>query len=91
MEEAYDQTLLLITEAVSDALETPVKELPPLSESISLDGLDAILSHTDPADVSVSFSYAGLRVFVHSEGVVYVRPAEEDGGPEFDRPFDHGS
>lgn len=84
-----DDALILITEAVSDALETPIEELPPLSESINLDGLDAIVSASDAADVAVIFSYAGLRVFVHSDGFVYVRPTYEDDDPGVEGAFVH--
>lgn len=63
-----------IAEAVSDALETPIEELPPLSSAIDLDGLDALITNSQPHDVTVTFSYAGLRVLVHSSNTVYVRP-----------------
>lgn len=71
-----------MVEALSDALETPVEELPPLSEAVSLDGLKAVVNHSASEDVTVSFPYAGLRVFVHSGGVVYVRPLAGQGTPE---------
>lgn len=87
MLQSDDRTVLLVTEAVSDALEVPIEELPPLSESISLDGLDAIVSSGNDTDVAVTFSYAGLRVFVHSREFVYVRPTYENGSPERDRAF----
>lgn len=87
MSEQVDRTVFLVSQAVSDALETPIEDLPPLSESIDLDGLDAVVSRTDVADVTVTFSYAGLRVFVHSEGIVYVRTAAEDGEGERGAPF----
>lgn len=74
-----DRALMLLAEAVSDALEAPIEELPPLSESINLDGLAAVVRQGDAADVTVIFSYAGLRVFVHSGGVVYARPTDGDG------------
>ncbi|MGM0370889.1 MAG: HalOD1 output domain-containing protein [Halobacteriota archaeon] len=90
MAEHYDRVLLLITEAVSDMLGRPIEELPPLSESINLEGLDAVMSHT-ASDVAVIFSYAGLRVFVHSEGFVYVRPMCEDGCPNLGGKFVHST
>lgn len=70
-----------IAEAASDALETPMEELPPLSTAIDLDGLDAVITNSQSNDVTVIFSYAGLRVLVHSSNTVYVRPlrsAERD-------------
>lgn len=79
-----DRALLLVSEAVSDALEVPIEELPPLSESINLDGLDAVVSQSDDAEVAVIFTYAGLRVFVHSGEVVNVRPTGEERAPTVD-------
>lgn len=70
-----------MVEALSDALGLPVEELPPLSQSISVDGLDALLNGEDTEDVTVSFRYAGFRVVVHSDGLVYVRPLETEGLP----------
>lgn len=90
MVQDHDRVLLLVSEAVSDALETPIDELPPLSESIDLDGLDAVVSHS-AADVAVTFSYAGLRVFVHSDGFVYVGPTWEDRALELDAAVPHGN
>lgn len=83
-----DRALVLVTEAVADALDVGIDELPPLSESISLDGLDSIVSER-AADASVTFSYAGLRVFVHAEGLVYVRPTSESGTAGPDGGFSH--
>jgi|AntRauTorcE11898_2_1112593.scaffolds.fasta_scaffold73428_1 hypothetical protein len=91
MVENYDRTLLLITEAASEALETPVAELPPLADCINLDGLDAVVGNTDADDVTVIFSYAGLRVFVNSADFVYVRPASEDWWPELDETITYSS
>ena len=66
-----------ISEAASDALETPVKELPPLSNAIDLDALDAIITNNRSHDVTVTFSYAGLRVLVYSNNTVYLRPLHD--------------
>jgi hypothetical protein len=82
MAQDSDRALFLVTEAASDALETPIEELPPLSQSIDLDGLNAVVNCPDAADVTVCFSYAGLRVFVHSSGFVYVRPTRANGVPD---------
>lgn len=79
---SVDDALMPVVEALSDALETPVEELPPLSEEISLDGLQAVMNHSGSEDVTVTFPYAGLRVFVHSRGIVYVRPLAGPGASE---------
>ena len=82
-----DRALILVIEAASEALEVPIEDLPPLSESINLDGLDAVVNYSEDAEVTVTFSYAGLRVFVHSSGLVCVRPRWDDGTPRSDGAF----
>lgn len=69
-----------IARAVSDALETPIEELPPLSTAIDLDGLDAVITNSRSSDVTVTFSYAGLRVLIHSSNTVYVSPLDDAHG-----------
>lgn len=65
-----------IIEAVSEVLETPVETVPPLSDAIDVDGLEELITHDPAHDVTVTFAYAGLRVLVHSDGTVYVRPLQ---------------
>lgn len=76
---------VIVVETICDALETPVEELPPLSNQIDLDALDGLMSvaETEPSsDVTVSFTYAGLHVMVFSNKTVYVRPINCGGeGP----------
>lgn len=69
-----------VAQAVADALDTPIDELPPLADSIDPDALDAIVSNEPPSGAAVSFSYAGRRVVVHKGKTVYVRPGS--GEPE---------
>lgn len=71
-----------IIEAVSEALERPVETLPPLSESIDVSGLEALMTDEPAHDVTVIFPYAGLRVLVHSDQTVYVRPLHLQGSRE---------
>lgn len=78
MRESSEETLMRITEVVSDALNTPIEQLPPLSHSIDLEGLDAIVTDDRHQDVTVTFPYAGHRVLVHSGDTVYVRPIQKD-------------
>ena len=78
MRTSSEEPLVSITEAVSDALNTPMEQLPPLSQSIDLDGLVEIVTENRSHDVTVTFSYAGHRVLVHSDGTVYVRPIQND-------------
>lgn len=71
----------MISDAVANSLETPVEELPPLSETVDLEALEALLSSTanDPSSaVTITFQYAGLHVHVHSGKLVYVEPAPGD-------------
>lgn len=65
-----------ITEAASEVLETPAETLPPLSDTIDVDGLEALITDNPTHDVTVTFAYAGLRVLVHSDRTVYVRPVK---------------
>ncbi|WP_160298111.1 MULTISPECIES: HalOD1 output domain-containing protein [Halorubrum] len=78
MRTSSEEPLVSITEAVSDALNTPMEKLPPLSQSIDLDGLVEIVTENRSHDVTVTFSYAGHRVLVHSDDTVYVRPIQND-------------
>lgn len=83
-----NEIILRVSETVSEALETPVQELPPLSDVIDPDGLNAVLTTTDHAPagaVTVQFEYAGLELFIHSDDVIYVQPvdqARENSGTE---------
>ena len=78
MRGSSEEPLLTIAESVSDALNTPIEELPPLSQSIDLEGLAAIVAEDRSHDVTVMFSYAAHRVLVHSDNTVYVRPIQND-------------
>lgn len=78
MRESSEEPLLTIAESVSDALDTPIEELPPLSQSVDLEGLAAIITEDCSHDVTVTFSYAAHRVLVHSDNTVYVRPIQND-------------
>lgn len=70
-----------LSEAVSDALDRPVTELPPLANAIDPAGLDTIVSGHPSHDVTISFTYADLHVIVrsdtNSETTVYVSPLQE--------------
>lgn len=75
-----EEIILRISEAVSEALEIPIYELPPLSDVIDPDGLDAIVSTTEDASsraVTVRFEYAGLELFIHSDDIIYVQPIDQ--------------
>ncbi len=79
MGESSQEIFMAVFESVSDALDTPIEELPPLSQSIDPDGLDALITRDQSYDVTVIFSYAGLQVIVHSDHTVDVRPLQSDG------------
>lgn len=78
MEQAPTEITLAIAEAASDALGTPIETLPPLSESVDLDGVTAVVTDDPSRDVTMTFLYAGLRVIVHSGFIVYARPVEDE-------------
>lgn len=69
-----------VSETVSDALGEPVNALPPLSDAVDTDGLDAVVTDDQSQDVTITFSYAGMSVFVRSDSTVYVRPQEPPSG-----------
>lgn len=76
MPQPPNEITMPIAEAVSEVLETRAETLPPLSESIDVDGLEALMTDNPAHDVTVTFAYAGLRVLVHSDRTVYVRPLQ---------------
>jgi hypothetical protein len=89
MDPPPDKLTIRISRAASVALETPIEELPPLSEAINPDALESLIvpTPTDSAsNVTVTFSYAGLHVFVQTDNTVYVRDIREIDEPP-SRPF----
>ncbi|WP_232700500.1 HalOD1 output domain-containing protein [Halobacterium wangiae] len=60
-----------VLEAVSLNSGVPVLELPPLSEAIDPDSLNAICRHTQNT-ANVQFEYAGQTVVVHEDRTVEV-------------------
>ena len=82
MRATTDQPTETVTEVVSDALEKPVDDLPPLSRVINPDALNRLVSSntsTRSPEVTVIFEYAGLKVVIHSQEVVYARPIDDGG------------
>lgn len=77
MAQPSDELIIQISEAVSEALDRPVTDLPPLMDAIDLTALGAIVSTHPSQDVSVSFSYADLRVVVRSDYTIFVYPLRE--------------
>lgn len=65
-----------VLETVSAMLEIPVETLPPISDAIDVSGLEALITDNQAHDVTITFAYAGLRVLVHSNRTVYVRPLQ---------------
>lgn len=80
MAESPEEITVTVAETASDALGTPIEELPPLSEAIDLEGLEAVVARPTEGRsscVTVSFSYAGLRVLVRSGHTVFVQPISD--------------
>jgi hypothetical protein len=80
MRATTDQPTETVTEVVSDALEKPVDDLPPLSGAIDPDALDRLVSSntsTQSPVVTVVFEYASMEVIIHSQEVVYARPIDD--------------
>lgn len=78
MDSPEKEITVRVVQAVSDALETPVDELPPLADTIDPDALDALASNEPLSDVTVSFSYAGRQVLVREGKTVYVQPDTDE-------------
>lgn len=82
MGQPASQISVTVAEMVSEAREPSLEEIPPLAEVVDPDALDALVPATaddPPPDVTVTFSYAGLRVVVRSGEMVYIRPRGGDG------------
>ncbi|GAA0534716.1 HalOD1 output domain-containing protein [Halorubrum ejinorense] len=79
MSSVHKEICVTVSETVSDALGEPVDALPPLSEAIDTDGLDAVVTEDRSHDVTIAFSYAGMSVFVCADSTVYVRPQRTPG------------
>lgn len=66
---------MTILEAVSEATDTDLIDLPSLYEHIDPDALDSVFRHssgTRQAEGSVSFEFAGHPITVHSSGEIVV-------------------
>ena len=84
MSSVHKEICVTVSETVSDALDEPVDALPPLSDAIDTDGLDAVVTENPAHDVTIAFSYAGMTVFVYADSTVFVRPERphEDSPPD---------
>lgn len=83
MRETPQEITVDISQTVTDATDLPVEELPPLSDVIDLDALDALVpgaNRQGSPEVRVTFSYAGVRVIVCSGRTVFVHPDADDSG-----------
>lgn len=85
MQQPLAEITVRIAEAVSAALNVPIEDLPPLSQAIDLEAVEAIVTGDPDHDVTVTFAYAGLRVLVHSRRTVYVRPINDERGRPVER------
>lgn len=77
MGQSPDEVSITVAELAADALETPIEELPPLTNSIDPDALNQIAHNDSLDDITVAFSYAGLHVSVHADKTVYVEPIHD--------------
>ncbi|GAA0242506.1 HalOD1 output domain-containing protein [Haladaptatus pallidirubidus] len=68
-----------VVETVAQVAHCDQQELSPLYECIDPDALDAIiappLAQNTDTTVSISFTYTGYSVTVHSTGAVHVAPS----------------
>lgn len=74
-----------ICTSVAEQTDTDICKLPPLSETIDPNALDAFLRSSDSSDTqptrSVEFSYCGYRVIADSTGQVKLHPEPESTSP----------
>lgn len=67
-----------VVESVAEAVDRETTDLDSLYDSLDPDALDALVgadrTPRDRADTTVSFTFAGRRVTVHSSGEVVVDP-----------------
>lgn len=77
---SHEEISLAIIEAVSEATGTPIEELPLISDSIDPDAIEALVMADSSADLTVTFTYAGQRVVLHSDNTVFVQPIDEEIG-----------
>ena len=76
-----------IIEAVGDASETPIEDLPPLSNSINIGAATDVVTDDPSHDVTITFAYAGMRVLIHSNTTVYVSPISDERSPSVDKAY----
>jgi hypothetical protein len=76
-----DELTVSISKAASDVLETPIEELPPLSDAIDPDALDAFVGSVSSTrgepDLSITFSYNNYDVTVTGTGSISLTKAEQ--------------
>lgn len=65
-----------LVEAIAEAKDVAISDLPPLSDTIDLDALERLLADDQPDGLTVSFTHAEMRVVVHSADLIYVEPAK---------------
>ena len=74
-ESVHDLSTTVVT-AVSDAVDVPALELPPLSDTIDPDALNGLFRpEGDRVPDEISFTYVGCRVTVRGDGTVAVTEA----------------
>lgn len=70
-----------ILRATTAITNTPVDELPPLTESVNPDALDGFFedraSQTPPRDGRVAFRYAGFKVQFTGDETLSLKPIDE--------------
>ena len=61
-----------LVEEIAEASGVDPMELEPLSETVNIDALAALLSNAKSDDLSVSFTYAGQEVSVAATGEIEI-------------------
>lgn len=62
-----------VVEAVGEATDRDMTDLPQLNDSIDPDALDVLVTQRPSAPLAISFRYAGTRVSVRRDGWIEIR------------------
>lgn len=87
MDHPSPELTIRVIEAVGEALETPMEDLPPLSNSINIGAVADLVTDDPSHDVTITFAYAGMRVLIHSNTTIYVSPIRDERSTPVDKTY----
>ena len=87
MDHPSPELTIRVIETVGEALETPMEDLPPLSNSINIGAVADLVTDDPSHDVTITFAYAGMRVLIHSNTTIYVSPIRDERSTSVDKTY----